>query len=313
MSDEVQAAIESSIAGLDSGGGDDAGGSSPVADAPAPSTPPSDSPATESAAPPTDSGQQAAPVVPKRRGPIPYERHESTLAGLRKEHETALEKLRHEHEGAMSNLRAMLDIADQDPRRFLSALIAADPRYAELIGPLLQAHGAGNGNGNGAAPPPVVEMPRPDAQLADGSEGYTFDGLKKLLDWHGQQVESKLSERYKSIEEDHAAHRATMAAAGRVRDRVTAALQWPGFAENQAEIAKALKENPRFSLDDAYRHVVYGKLTKNRDTMRGELIAELNAKPKVVSATTPGGGPPPSADPSSLEDVVKAAIANLPR
>jgi hypothetical protein len=332
MSEEVSAAISESIAGLE-------GSDASAAAAPAPSVEPSATPAAASPMPgvpappapaPAPPGPTNAPALTPKAIPegdlapagdrskrfIPLDRHESTLQTAREQHQAEIRQLREQTDAQLLEARQqaqLLQLAESDPDRFLDALAQADPRYAQRIagrtGPGGNGHG---GNGNGRAPA-AGGMPGPDAQLPDGSVGYSPDGLKALLDWHAGQVQAQMEQRYAPVLHDHETRAAIQAAEGRVREKVTHALQWPGFADAQADIAAALRADRTLDLHGAYMRVVIPKLQANRDTMRAELLAEIQGKPLKVSHTAPHGAAPAVASSDDLQSIIRASIANIQR
>ncbi|HEX6272885.1 MAG TPA: hypothetical protein VFZ53_07595, partial [Polyangiaceae bacterium] len=329
MSTEVQAAIETSIAGMEGGdtplAGDGSGESALPASTDASASIPPTTPTTPAAAPPADPTKPvipetvAPPEAPKvRRGPIPYDRHESALNAAREEGQKALAaaeaRLKSEHEAALGTARQQLEllrIAETDPNRFLDALAQADPRYAQLLN---RQSGNGHGsNGHAPRPAPAGEMPGPDTSLADGSPGYTIQGFQAVLDWRDAKIEERIAKQFDPILTEHRTREATQQAVERVKSQVADALTWDGFQENQAEIAKAMREDRRLNLEAAYRRVVIPKLRAQRDTMRGEILAEINGKPKAVTGTTPAGAPPVAASSDDLQSIIRASIANIPR
>ena len=336
MSEAVSAAISESIAGLDSSTASEGGGAdlapapspeptptgaaaSPMPGVPAPTptsavpAPPGPTPVPVPAAKVVAEGEGAPEGTPKRQF-VPLDRHEATLQSARQEHAAEIQRLREQTDAQLLEARQqaqLLQLAESDPDRFLDALAQADPRYAQRI----QGRASGNGHGgNGHAPAPAGgQMPGPDAQLPDGSVGYSPEGLKALLDWHAGQVQAQMESRYAPVLQDHEARAAYHAAEGRVREKVTHALQWPGFAEAQADIAAALRADRTLDLHGAYMRVVIPKLQANRDTMRAELLAEIQGKPLKVSSTTPHGSPPPVASSDDLQSIIRASIANIQR
>jgi hypothetical protein len=248
--------------------------------------------------------------APKKKGGVlPLHRHETILANARAEADRRVETVKQEYEARLglhqTQLQA-LEVADKDPKRFLEALVEADPRYAELIGPAVRG-----GSGRGSAPTidPGAEMPQPDVQQPDGSFAYSQAGLQKLLQWQAAQTESRLAERYKPIEETFRAEQAVRTALPRVRQRIADAEQWPGFADGQNDIASAMLADKRLSLEGAYIKVVIPRLQQSRDTMRAEILAELNQRPKAVTGTAPSAAPSSTpTGPRDLEDVIRDAI-----
>lgn len=336
MSEEVNAVISESIAGLDGGGEStpDPGPPSGDPDVPppasgasvmpgVPATPASTTPAPAGTPPPTPpavkvEGDPDLPAGDRKSRFIPLDRHEATVRTQREAHQAEITQLRAQTDSMLAEARQqqqLLQIADTDPDRFLDALVQADPRYAQRI----QARGGngnGNGNGNGqsyAPGPSGGTMPGPDAQLPDGSIGYSPDGLKALLDWHAGQVQTQMESRYAPVLQEHETRQAYQAAEGRVRQKVTAALEWPGFQEAQGDIAAALRADRTLDLHGAYMRVVVPKLKADRDTMRAELIAEIQGKPLKVSHTAPHGHPPAVASSDDLASIIRASIANIQR
>jgi hypothetical protein len=321
MSDEVTAAIETSIAGMEGSESVsdvpvDAGSGTttppaPVADPSVPATTPAETPAVPPPVEPETPRMQEGEPEPKRAKYMPMDRHDRVLAATRDEHTKTVQQLTQYHQQEVQSLQTraqLLDVADQDPQRFLDALAAADPRYAQL----LQRHSNGNGH-HAPQADPNAGMPEPDAQFADGSVGYSPAGLKALLDWNAGTVESRISQRYKAIEDAHLADQQINAAKGRVTQKVQQAMQWKAFNENQDEIAAALRADRNLTLETAYIKVVIPKLEAERNRMRADLLAEINGKPMRVTGTTPAAGVPPAVLSDDIESVIKASIANLPR
>lgn len=329
MSDDssISAVIQESIAGLEGSDASTASAASapaPPAAAPATTDTPAGAPApdpaaaTDPAAPatPADGDPAAAADPGKRRDTrIPLARHESTLAAARDEGERKVAAVRQEYEGKLQTANQQLEVLramDGDPDVFLDALARADPRYAERLGG--RRPGAAT-----AAPPatdPAAAMPAPDARLADGSVGYSPEGLKALLDWHAGLVEDRVAKRFAPLERDHRdreRQQVVAGAVGRARTQLESAATWPGFTEHEDAILQALKADQSLSLEGAYRVVVLPKLRASRDTMRGEILAEINGKPKNAAATVPTGGVPPAAESDDTATIIRAAIAGLQR
>lgn len=321
MSDAaVLAAVESSIAGLEDGGG---GGE---AETVAAST---EQPTTESASadgtvaadgqqqttdkPAGDPNTTADPALAadpqkgKRRGPIPFERHESILGNARAEGEKKLADLRKEYDTKLATATAhseAMEVANADPERFLNALAQADPRYARILASVV-----GGGSKTAATANDTdlaAKMPPPDA---DG--GYTPEGLRKLLDWHAEMVEARVAKRYAPMETEHRHRERISGAVTRINQQLQEAETWPGYKEHEAEILQTLRSDKRLNLESAYRKVVIPKFQANRDTMRAELLAEINGKPKKVTGTTPAAASVASNGARSVEDIVRESIAGL--
>ena len=200
-------------------------------------------------------------------------------------------------------------IAEENPDVFLKALAEADPRYAKLL-----AREAREEQQEQPAQS-AAQKPQPDILLPDGSLSYSAEGFERLADWKAEQREKALdarySERFGGMEKDYKVQQHINAAIPRVQAQITDAQTWPLFKENQEEITAALTADRSLSLDGAYRKVVLPKLGNNRDSMRKELLAEINRKPAAASRAIPGGAAPVNDGPQTTEDIVRSAVASL--
>jgi type II secretory pathway component PulK len=188
-----------------------------------------------------------------------------------------------------------------EPKAFLEKLAQHDPRYrAFLETPAAPAQ----------AVAPTAEMPAPDVTLHDGSQTYSLDGLKKLLEWNTANVEARLmpklderlkpwQDREKEAKAREEYEKAKSVASERARSMMAEAQNWPGFKEHEADILKALQadteqaraagKRPTLSLDAAYRQAVLPKMTADRNKMREELLKEINGAAAKTPTTTHGG------------------------
>lgn len=316
MSDAaVIQAIESSIAGLEDGG--DAVSTTteqPTTESASTETastegqPATGAPAGDPTKAAADPAATADPQKGKRRGPIPFERHESILGNARTEAEKKLTEQKTQYETRLAAAAAhseAMEVANADPSRFLNALAQADPRYAQLLAPVLSALSGGS-KATTTDADLAAKMPPPDA---DG--GYTPEGLRKLLDWHADMVEARVSKRYAPIETEHKHRERISGAVTRITKKLEEAGTWPGYKENEAEILQALQADKRLDLEGAYRKIVIPKFQANRDTMRTELLAEINGKPKKVTGTTPAAAAVASGGARSVEDIVRESISGI--
>lgn len=132
-------------------------------------------------------------------GPIPLDRHEAVLNGIRSEFDTYkqthgwAEKVPQEAIQRYADLdQAMAD----DPVQVAYDLMqeaAKNPKFAAKIKSLAARTLAGR-----PAPVPAVAPPAPDEMPGpDTDQGYSPTGLKKLLDWNRQQVLSEAETRFR--------------------------------------------------------------------------------------------------------------------
>lgn len=269
-------------------------------------------------------GEKAADVVKDFVAQIPQ------LQSRVKDYETRLDTVG-QFENVMSN----------DPQRFLQ-MLAKLPAYSQFFTFVENAYNAlqsgyyqkpgGATPGQPAVTPGQVPqqlptsgdaMPEPDEALPDGSKVYSLEGLKKLLAWHATSVESKVSnqfeQRYKALEsqyqpirkdwEDYQRRQSVLPV---IRQQIAEARNWTLFNENEEAITKALQADRNLTLEGAYRQVVFPKLVSERNTMRQDILKELQTAP--TSTAVPGKSLKPTAPatgPRALEDIIKESIETL--
>lgn len=283
---------------------------------------PSDTPA-EDAAP-----AAVVEAPKKRRGPIPYDRHEAVLTRARGEHEKALKALRDEFDGYKSKYDSndtqtklkLMDLLESNPAQAIAVLKQVDAeRFAKLSWAEEVAAAAAS------AAPEIGEMPAPDALSPDGNMGYTAEGAQKLVQFYlaQERAENKkaldaLRAELKPITTEHQARVAFGESVQRMKPVLENARQsWPKFTEHEAEIRQHLADNPRATLHDSYIAVVTAKLVAATNdaeaTARKKLIAEMNKNGKVtgvIPGKIPAAGAPEGGDgePRSTADLVRAAL-----
>ena len=295
------------------------GESAPPADTTTTQTPPADTPpepvpatqGSETPKPAEESPSGSEDELPLT-GNIPVPRHKAVLENARKkiaaEYETQIKSLEWAKEytpDQIQKMRTALDFIDNQPLEFLErfeATLKADPRFAERL--------AARQSQRVTEKPKEEPIPLPDIDLEDGRRVYSDGQLLRLLDWQSKRVTSELEQRYKPLEESYRGQLARQATYQKVAPVLADARQnWDGFKENEQEIAAHLRKFPQSSLESAYRYVVVPKLKANKATMEAELrktlIAELNAKPNVVTET-PGIAAP--AAPASTKGMTTADI-----
>lgn len=292
-------------------------------------------PATSEPVAGAETATVAAVTAPVRRGPIPYDRHEAVLTKTRREYDEKLAATQRELDSlawaraqdAQDKLRA-LDLADSNPQVFFEALLK-DPRYAALAANL---RGAGsNEPAKAAAAPaaaaPVGDQPKPDVLLPDGTLTYSEEGLQKLLDWTAtkartgalEEMDRRLDERLgpvKPLIESHQTQVLWNQAVSKQRVVLEEARsKWPGFKDAEPAIKAFMGQrgNEAVSLEAAYRAVVIPKFQADRDSMRQQILDEINARPAAASQVRPPRAEtavPPSG-PRDLEQVIAESIRGL--
>lgn len=217
-------------------------------------------------------------------------------------------------------------LADQDPARFMETLAAINPKFK----PFLQRQAA-QPQPQAPAATTTDPMPQPDGRYADGSVGYTPEGLKKYQDWQNRQVKAEVKEelrkeyeeRFGPIERDYRAQQLIEQQKPLVLSKLESARQTWGqlFDEDynlkdQSEILKTMQANdgqngrPFLSFEAAVAKVLVPKARAQRETMRADLLKEINQRPAGAQRSTPGVATNGSngTGTRSVEDIVGAAI-----
>lgn len=294
----------------------------------------------------TDDQPEAGMVEPKegtveapqkRRGPIPFDRHQAVLTKARNEAAKAQEALqkrieglsRYESEDHQAQLK-FLEILSTDVPRAVQILKQADPeRFGKLSWAEQQAVAAAVGEAVAGDAPAVGEKPKPDTLNPDGTLGYSAEAAEKLVEWRMAQAEANHKKSLKELEDRFSKdlspikqEREAREAFGQAVERQKPILEnarktWKGFSEHEAEIRQKLVENGTWSLQDAYIAVVPHKIDEARNSAsteaRKKVIGELNAKGKaggIIPGKIPAAGSSDSesGEPKSTADLVRAAL-----
>lgn len=258
------------------------------------------------------------PQVPgARENRIPYSRVKSisdsavkkALAPVQTELTAHKQKVT-EYEQRLAQVGQFEHILQNDPEKFLNMLTTI-PAYRQIFDQLSQAAKRGavqQAQPGGQPMNPTDQMPQPNA---DGQ--YDIDGLRKLLDWNAAQVEKRLEQRYKPIEDQWQAQRRIEELAPQIQAEIDAARKWPKFTENEEAITRAIASDSRLSLEGAYRQTVFPTLVSDRDKMRAELLEEIKKAP--TSTASPAGATRPAparTGPKTTEQIILDSIKDLP-
>ncbi len=269
-----------------------------------------------------------------QRGNISRSRHQALLTRRANEHKAALEPLQakaaqFDAPETQERLQGAL-IFEQHPQVAFEKVLLADPRYRSLIDAHVEKVIKDRGL-TGAPPaqqpsatvaPSVVELPKPDILLPDGSLGYSAEAQAKYVEVKLQEQQAdfdkKLEERFKALDGDLAPAREAKAAKEHFNAALTrqgtildeAKASWPNFQGHYAEIkAEIMKPgNERMGLRQAYdavreRHIatLTGQVKTQAQLeaeVRAKVIAETNAaaraagqsiRPGVPAAGAPNG------------------------
>lgn len=265
------------------------------------------------------------PVAGQREGTFKY-------AKVRKMQENRDKKLRDAHAAALQAQEVKLQQAQRDldqnkvleqlvrndPERYLRTLAALHPAYQRFVDAAPQP---GTGTRPGTEPTISDQAPKPDYQYADGSTGYSPEGLLALRQWDREQtkrevlaeVRKEYAARFGPIEQDWRMTRARQQFEVTTRPIVqaeiaTAQKDWGSYFIKDDPAVLALMEQG-VPFEAALRQTYLPKVLADRNTMRGEVLAEMNQRPAAASRITPGAsGAIAAHEEESLSDTVRNAV-----
>lgn len=271
-----------------------------------------------------------APKTGERENRLPYSRVKKIVENARK-------KLAEQHTAALTEHTTKLTAAEQraqladnwdrmiesDPERTIRTLAVLHPeKYGKYVSEHITAT-------------PVVQQPAvaavndpkpsPDAEYSDGSKGYSPEGLDALLAWTTRQAvrqavadtEKQYTERFGPIEQQWKSQQLVAERLPGIRAQIAAAGKTWGKAfeddyklDTKSEVLQYLQANPSVSFEAGVAAVMVPKLQASRDTMRSDILKEINARPKAAVKTVPGGVKADigSTGNRSLEDIIKESI-----
>ena len=202
-------------------------------------------------------------------------------AKMKADHEAAV-KQHTDRIAAYEQAVQQFDRLVANPEQLLASLAQVHPAYARFAHPGSTAAAAG--------------VPQQINTMAD---------LQRVIDAH-------VAARLQPIEQERAGRLAIEQAIPRVKKQLEEAEKWPLFTESKAEILANLKANPGVTLEQAYQKAVLPKLAAQRDTIRQEVLAELNGRPHSTTVTsTVTGRTAPDAGPMDTADIVAEAVRRL--
>jgi len=207
----------------------------------------------------------------------------------------------------MDNVEKLINT---DPRRYIDLLVMAQPAFRQYLNPTLFGGGgaAPDGSGGGTAAPVGDKMPGPDAQFADGSTGYSPEGLQKVLEWNTARTlkaaEDMFNKRYGKPLENLTTQQRTAAERQmhetRVRNNVAQAKRIYGQAftddfgdlgsvKADSAIIKVLNENKGINFLDACAIALIPRIQADRNKIREDVIRELKERPAGARRSAPEG------------------------
>lgn len=241
-----------------------------------------------------------------------------------------------DYEGRLNTVGQFENVMANDPEKFLT-MLAKLPAYNKFFQFVETAYNNMARPGAGQQPPQTApqpeaqltdDMPQPDEKLADGSAVYSMEGLKKLVSWTQAKARQdavaeatkQFNERYSALDKQYQPilqawrnHQVQQSVVPIIQAQIAEARNWPLFNELEGEITKALEQDKSISLEAAYRKVAFPKLVAERNTMRQDIIKELQSAPAStsVSSRTIRQVAPASNGPRNIEDVIREQVEQL--
>jgi hypothetical protein len=329
--DPITAAIEASVASASEPAEtpevvDDGGSETPEVVAEEVVSPSAEKPAVEAVDPLTKELEDLGLKEPKageRENRLPYSRVKKIVENARKKqieaHTAALKTEQEKYtkaEARLKNLDNWDRLIANDPDRAISELARLHPTlYQKFLTPPVAAE----------VKQTVVDDPKPspDWKYEDGSLGYSPEGQQKLLEWNSRETERRVTKniqdsydkRFGPMEKQWQAQQVHNQNLPKVRAQIQASQQTWGelFTKNEPEILAYLEANPQVSFADCVAAVLVPKVQVNRDSMRADLMKEINARPAAARRAAPVAAVAAAAstEPRSMEDVIKESIKGL--
>ena len=282
------------------------------------------SPATEDAQPGTKEDPQPPPddyELPIGGSiPVPRVRKiiENARAKARAEAQAQLDAIAWAKEVDKAQVEEALNVikfANDNPVEFyrqVTSRLRSDPALAQEIERVWSPTPAAPEQPKADADP----KPQPDVLLEDGRLVFSADQMEKLLGWQERNLESKVSQKLKPIEDarrQQEQHQAIEQESLRVLAEVA---KWPGMQdpENRKAVASAMFQQ-KLGVDAAYRAVVLPKLTDTKaieDRVRKQVLAELKTKARASTDNpTRVVSDPESFKGKSIREILEATAAEM--
>jgi hypothetical protein len=143
--------------------------------------------------------------------------------------------------------------------------------------------------------------PQPDLVAENGSPVYSAERLKQWRDWDGRRskvaLEAQLAEALRPVKEfqqERQQQRLRQQADSAAAQQYKQAQEWHGFKEHEADIAKSFNDNPTWTLQDAYLHVLHTKILPSFPARaQAQVVADLQSK-AAAQTLNPGSSTRPS-------------------
>lgn len=280
---------------------------------PAPNTGPAvdnSAPAAAAASPTSTPGSAVDTSGSQPPGPIPFDRHKAILDGAYAERDTArreFEEYKQRYQWAsevdpseFQQLQRWSSAYREDPVRWMAETIAELRQAYPHLAPALTSEAArilAGSRGFQAEPEIDPDIPVLDAQGQVVSQAYSADRVKQLI---ARQVAEALGREVgplkQTVEQQQSRARVQEARAEAIETadaQFAQAQSWHGFAEHKAAIAKAFETHPRWTLQDAYLHVLHTEILPQLDQKsQGKLLTHLQTQAAGSTVRPDGSGTP---------------------
>jgi hypothetical protein len=277
-------------------------------------------PATETTA--TEGKPQAT------KGPIPFDVHETALKNAReKSAAEAMATWRAQHGWAEQADRTKVEqairVADAynaDKANFVRQLLAesaADPQLAAVVrSEAARLLGASRGGSSEADFEPDIPVADANGQIV--AQTYSAQKVQAIV---ARAVQDAMAKEVAPLKQAHEARQASeterqiqSTADAHATTKMATAQKWEGFEAHRAEVAKAYREHPSWSLEEAYLDVLHRVILPSRTrTSEAQTLASLKDKAVAQVQTTTGTAATPGKRPMSPQALAKFMEARAGR
>lgn len=188
---------------------------------------------------------------------------------------------------------ALADWIDRDPVGFQAYFNAQLQRYGYAQPQHQQAP---------QSPQQPQTLPGPDYQYRDEQgniqQFYSAGRMQQAL----QFMEQRILQQMAPVQNYVGSLQQQTQAQNEAQQILNEAESWPHFADYKSEIAQAMANDKRLSIEGAYRKVVMPNV---KNATRQELLTELRQKPGATTTS------PASAQPQQSDDLSKLSLPQL--
>lgn len=275
----------------------------PVAATTAPTTDPA---ATAISSQPSEAGSLTTDAT-AQPGPIPYERFAEVNRRMQ-EAERQRQTLEQSWGEILKNdpqqIRAAVDFARRfyaDPVENVAQILQELQGHEQYRGKLGSQAARILGSLRGVQPKEDPE-PQPDLVAENGAPVMSAQRLREWQTWNQTRLQrdfdAKLQQTiapFKGMMEREQQQKVQQQVNEQAAKQYERAKTWHGFTAHEADIAKAFNENPDWTLQDAYLHVLHTKILPTLPAQaQAKVVADLQSK-AAAQTLNPSGATKPAA------------------